>query len=158
MKASKNMLWILILTLMLSVLSGCSGVRKMKDIKITSVGVKYFVPTSMRSGEGVLTLGIDNPAMDFTISDVDGVVRRGERPLGYLTAGELNLRANTSEIYELPCTATLAEGVSVVEILTLASQKDLDGLTADINLRLTLPNGMGKTLSFNDLDLKKLAK
>ena len=146
------------LTLMLSVLSGCSGIRKMKDVKITSVGVKYFVPTSMKSGEGILTLGIDNPAMDFTISDVEGVVRRGERPLGYLTAGELNLKARSSETYELPCKATLAEGVSVVEILTLASTKDLEGLAADINLRVTLQNGMGKTLSFNDLDLKNLAK
>lgn len=158
MKAGRKISVLLVLTLMLSVLSGCSGIRKMKDIKITSVGVKYFVPTSMRSGEGVLTLGIDNPAMDFTISDVDGVVRRGERPLGYLTAGELNLKAKSSETYELPCTATLADGVSVVEILTLASKKDLEDLAADINLRLTLPNGIGKTLTFNDLDLKNLAK
>lgn len=158
MKAGRKISVLLVLTLMLSVLSGCSGIRKMKDIKITSVGVKYFVPTSLKSGEGVLTLGIDNPAMDFTISDVDGVVRRGERPLGYLTAGKLNLKAKSSETYELPCTATLADGVSVVEILTLASKKDLEDLAADINLRLTLPNGIGKTLIFNDLDLKNLAK
>ena len=158
MKTSRKISVLLVLTLMLSLLSGCSGIRKMKDVKITSVGVKYFVPTSMKSGEGILTLGIDNPAMDFTISDVEGVVRRGERPLGYLTAGELNLKARSSETYELPCTATLAEGVSIVEILTLASTKDLEGLAADINLRVTLQNGMGKTLSFNDLDLKNLAK
>ena len=158
MKTSREISVLLVLTLMLSLLSGCSGIRKMKDVKITSVGVKYFVPTSMKSGEGILTLGIDNPAMDFTISDVEGVVRRGARPLGYLTAGELNLKARSSETYELPCTATLAEGVSVVEILTLASTKDLEGLAADINLRVTLQNGMGKTLSFNDLDLKNLAK
>lgn len=158
MKASKNILRILMLTVLLSVLSACSGISKLKDVKITSVGVKYFVPTSLKSGEGVLTLGIDNPAMDFTISDVDGVVRRGERPLGYLTAGKLNLKAKSSETYELPCTATLADGVSVVEILTLASKKDLEDLAADINLRLTLPNGIGKTLTFNDLDLKNLAK
>ena len=158
MKTSRKISVLLVLTLMLSVLSGCSGIRKMKDVKITSVGVKYFVPTSMKSGEGILTLGIDNPAMDFTISDVEGVVRRGERPLRYLTAGELNLNARSSETYELPCTATLAEGVSIVEILTLASTKDLEGLAADINLRVTLQNGMGKTLSFNDLDLKNLAK
>ena len=158
MKTSRKISVLLVLTLMLSLLSGCSGIRKMKDVKITSVGVKYFVPTSMKSGEGILTLGIDTPAMDFTISDVEGVVRRGERPLGYLTAGELNLKARSSETYELPCTATLAEGVSVVEILTLASTKDLEGLAADINLRVTLQNGMGKTLSFNDLDLKNLAK
>ena len=158
MKTSRKISFLLVLTLMLSLLSGCSGIRKMKDVKITSVGVKYFVPTSMKSGEGILTLGIDNPAMDFTISDVEGVVRRGERPLGYLTAGELNLKARSSETYELPCTATLAEGVSIGEILTLASTKDLEGLAADINLRVTLQNGMGKTLSFNDLDLKNLAK
>lgn len=158
MKAGRIISVFLSLALLLPVLSGCSGIRKMKDVKITSVGVKYFVPTSMKSGEGVLTLGIENPAMDFTISDVDGVVRKGERPLGYLTAGELNLKAKSSEVYELPCTATLAEGVSVVEILTLASKKDLEGLSADINLRLTLPNGMGKTLTFNDLDLKNLTK
>ncbi|MBQ2525361.1 MAG: hypothetical protein II542_00815, partial [Bacteroidales bacterium] len=66
MKTSRKISFLLVLTLMLSLLSGCSGIRKMKDVKITSVGVKYFVPTSMKSGEGILTLGIDNPAMDFT--------------------------------------------------------------------------------------------
>ena len=49
--------------LLLGVLAGLWGcdVAKIKDLSVTSVGVKYLVPTSSRSMDAVLLLGLDNP-------------------------------------------------------------------------------------------------
>ena len=48
----------LLLALLPFLVTGCSGVRKIKDIQVKSVGVKYITPTSQRSAEGVLLLEI----------------------------------------------------------------------------------------------------
>ena len=147
-----------ILAAVLTLLPGCSGVRKIKDIKVNSVGVKYVTPTSSRSVEGVLLLEIDNPAMGFTVSQVDGTVRRDSRVMGYFTAGELPLQARSVQVYELPCTVTLAESVSILEVITLIAKGSLEGFTADVSLHAQLKNGLGKDLDFNNLDIEKLAK
>lgn len=144
--------------LILAVLPGCSGVRKIKDIQVKSVGVKYITPTSQRSAEGVLLLEIDNPAMDFTLSDVDGTLKLENREMARFTAGELPLQGRSVQVYELPCTATLSESVSLLEVLTLISRRSLEGFTADVRLHAQLKNGMGKTLEFKDLDIEKMAK
>ena len=128
----------LLLALLPFLVTGCSGVRKIKDIQVKSVGVKYITPTSQRSAEGVLLLEIDNPAMGFTLSDVDGTIKLQNREMGTFTAGELPLQARSIQVYELPCTATLSESVSLLEVLTLISRRSLEGFTADIRLHAKL--------------------
>jgi hypothetical protein len=148
----------LLLAALFAVLPGCSGVRKIKDIQVKSVGVKYLTPTSTRSVDAVLLLEIDKPAMGFILSDVDGTVKLGPREMGTFTAGELPLQGRSVQIYELPCTATISESVSLLEVLALISKGSLEGFTADVRLHAQLRNGMGKTLEFKDLDIEKLAK
>ena len=87
--------------------SGC-GISKIRQIRVTSVGVKYVVPTSSRSVDGVLLLGIDNPSISFTAQDVQGVVKSYGRELARFTAGELPVQARSVQVYELPCTAALS--------------------------------------------------
>ena len=57
--------------LLLAVLVAVTGcdVAKLKDLSVTSVGVKYLVPTSSRSMDAVLLLGLDNPSISFTVQD-----------------------------------------------------------------------------------------
>ena len=75
--------------LLLAVLVAVSGcdVAKIKDLNVTSVGVKYLVPTSSRSMDAVLLLGLDNPSIAFTVTDVSGVVKHYDRELVRFTAG-----------------------------------------------------------------------
>ena len=137
--------------------SGC-GVRKIKDISVTSAGVKYIVPTSSRSMDAVLLLGLDNPSITFTVSDVEGAIRYYDRVLATFTAGELPVQGKSVQVYELPCTATLDDGVSLLDLLVIASKKSLDGMTADVRLHAKLRNGMGTTLNFNDIDLSQFTQ
>ncbi|MBQ7750593.1 MAG: hypothetical protein IJR77_05130 [Bacteroidales bacterium] len=156
MASKKRIYLILVMAVLALTLSGCSDLRKAKDIKVTSCGVKYVAPTSSRSVDAVLLLGIDNPSVAFTVSDVEGQVRRGEKVLGYFTAGEIELEPRTEATYELPCTAVLAEGVSVLEIFAIAMKRSYDDLAADIILRVKLRNGLGKDLEFKDMNIKGL--
>lgn len=137
--------------------SGC-GISKIRQIRVTSVGVKYVVPTSSRSVDGVLLLGIDNPSITFTAQDVQGVVKSYGRELARFTAGELPVQARSVQVYELPCTAALSEKVSLLDLLAFASKRSMEGMTVDVKLRVSLGRGKGTILTFNDIDLSQFSQ
>lgn len=146
--------------LLLAVLAAVSGcdVAKIKDLSVTSVGVKYLVPTSSRSMDAVLLLGLDNPSISFTVQDVSGVVKHYDRELARFTAGELPVQARSAQVYELPCTAVLSDKVSLLDLLAIGARRSLEGMTADVQLRVSLRGGKGKVLTFNDLDLSQFSQ
>lgn len=149
-------LWGLALALLLSV-SGC-GITKIRQIRVSSVGVKYIVPTSTRSVDGVLLLGIDNPSVSFTAQDVQGVVKYYGREMAHFTAGELPVQARSVQVYELPCTASLADKVSLLDLLALGAKRSMEGMTVDVKLRVGLGRGKGTVLTFNNIDLSQFSQ
>ncbi len=145
--------------LLLAVLLGLWGcdVAKIKDLSVTSVGVKYLVPTSTRSMDAVLLLGLDNPSISFTVQDVSGVVKHYDREIARFTAGELPVQARSVQVYELPCTAVLSDNVSLLDLLAIAARRSMEGLTADVKLRVSLRGGKGTVLTFNGIDLSQFS-
>ncbi len=146
----------LLLTVFVTV-TGCD-VTKIKDLTVTSVGVKYIVPTSSRSMDAVLLLGLDNPSISFTVQDVSGVVKHYDRELAHFTAGELPVQARSAQVYELPCTAVLSDKVSLLDLLAIAARRSMEGMTVDVKLRVSLKGGKGTVLTFNGLDLSQFSQ
>ena len=146
--------------LLLAVLVAVSGcdVAKIKDLNVTSVGVKYLVPTSSRSMDAVLLLGLDNPSISFTVQDVIGVVKHYDRELVHFTAGEMPVQARSVQVYELPCTAVLSDKVSLLDLIAIAARRSMDGMTVDVKLRVSLKGGKGTVLTFNGLDLAQFSQ
>ena len=157
MKKVRKIGLLCLLVAALFAVSGCA-VTKIREIRVTSVGVKYIVPTSTRSLDGVLLLGIDNPSISFTAQDVQGVVKSYGREIAQFTAGQLPVQARSAQVYELPCTATLMDKVSLLDLLAIASKRSLEGMTVDVKLRLSLKGGKGTTLTFNGLDLAQFSE
>ena len=137
--------------------TGC-GIAKIRELRVTSVGVKYLVPTSSRSMDAVLLLGLDNPSVSFTVQDVSGTVRYYDREMVHFTAGELPVQARSAQVYELPCTAILADKVSLLDLLALGAKRSMDGMTVDVKLRVKLKSGAGKTLTFKNIDLSSFSQ
>ena len=142
-----------------AVLSGC-GIARVKDLDVSSVGLKYIVPTSSRSVDAVLLLGIDNPSsLPLKLHNLEGTVRMGSKVLGYVTAGEVEIQKRSDMVYEIPCTATLADGVSILEVV---SNKQLLMQIPEINprFRAGLQNFAAMIMSFsesaNNLPVDKL--
>lgn len=157
MKVLRKIGVVLALVAGLLAVSGCA-VTKIRDIRLTSVGVKYIVPTSSRSLDAVLLLGIDNPSISFTAQDVTGVVKQYGRELGKFTAGQLPVQGKSVQVYELPCTVALSEKVSLLDLLAIAAHRSMQGLTADVKLRVSLKGGKGTVLTFNGIDLAQFSE
>ena len=157
MKVLRKIGVVLALVAALLAVSGCA-VTKIREIRLTNVGVKYIVPTSSRSLDAVLLLGIDNPSISFTAQDVSGVVKQYGRELGKFTSGELPVQAKSVQVYELPCTVALSEKVSLLDLLAIAARRSMEGMTVDVKLRVSLRGGKGTTLTFNGLDLSQFSQ
>ena len=146
---------------LVAALALCScGVSKVRDMSLTSVGIMYIVPTSARSMDAKLELGINNPAMAFAVQEVTGTVRYNDKELAHFMTGPMQLEGKTEQVYELPCTITLAEGVSLLDILIVASKGNLKGLKADVDIYAALKkNGVLRApFRFRDLDLHELSQ
>ena len=155
MKAIRHILLLLATAL---AVSSCA-VTKIKDISLVSTGVKYVVPTSTRSMDAMLLLEVDNPSIHFNVSDVTGTLRHGDKALAHFVSGQTSIQGKSHQVYELPCTITLADGVSLLDILVYAARTNkLEGLKMDVDLRSALKNGLSKVLEFHEIDLSQFSR
>lgn len=156
MKFLRHIGFLLLACLMLA---SC-GMSKVKDISLSSVGISYIVPTSTRSFDGKLLLGINNPAPSFAVQEVTGTVRYKDKEIAHFTTGSLELQGKSDQVYELPCTVNLADGASLLDILVIASQRSLNSLKADVSVQAALKkNGVLRApFTFKDLDLSSFSK
>lgn len=137
---------------LLALTAASCGVSKVKDIKITSVDFKYITPTSARSLDAVLLLGINNPAPAINISGLEGVVSYGDRQIVNVVSDGIVLQKKSEQVYEVPCKASLVDGVSLLSLIPVFSGSP-DALKADVRLHVALKNGPGTDLVFNDLKI-----
>ena len=154
-------LWKHIGIFLVAALLCCScGMSKVKDISLTSVGIAYILPTSTRSMDSKLLLGIDNPAMSFAVQDITGTVRYQDKPIAHFTTGSMELQGKTEQVYELPCTIVLDEGASILDVLVIAAKRSLDGLKADVNIQAAIrKNGVLRApFRYKDLDISQFTK
>lgn len=145
--------------LVVSATASC-GISKVKEISITSAGISYAVPTSARSMDAKLLIGIDNPARSFVVEEISGTVLYKQKPFAHFVTGSIELEGKSSRQYELPCTVTLDDQASLLDVLILASKRSLEGMTADIDIQAALKkNGVLRApYKFRNLELSQFTE
>lgn len=159
MKTFKRTIFgIFVALLACAVLSGCSGLSKVKDIKVTSCGLESYSLKGLRSVDAVLAVGIDNPTFAFKVMDVSGTVKYNGEDFATYTADTVSVEKKCSKVYDLPCSATLSDGVSLKQLMQIAKKGNLEGFTTDVTATVKLKSGAGKTFKFKNIDLDELAE
>ena len=159
MKTFKRTIFgIFVALLACAVLSGCSGLSKVKDIKVTSCGLESYSLKGLRSVDAVLAVGIDNPTFAFKVMDVSGTVKNNGEDFATYTADTVSVEKKCSKVYDLPCSATLSDGVSLKQLMQIAKKGNLEGFTTDVTATVKLKSGAGKTFKFKNIDLNELAE
>ncbi len=134
-------------------LSSCS---KVKDIKVTSCALESYSLRGFRSIDAVLAVGIDNPAFAFTVTDLNGIVKYKGEDFATYKADTVSVQKKSARVYDVPCSATLSDGVTLARLLSILKAGNLEGFTTDVVAKVKLRGGAGKTLRINDLDLQEL--
>lgn len=157
MKCARHIAKVLLLASVCLAAASCS-ISKVKDIRINSFDVKYITPTSARSLDAVLLVGIHNPAMSIVVSGMEGTIKYGGREIAVVQAGTIPLEKKSDKVYEVPCTASLVDGVSLLTLFPIFAQQSPQDLSADVHLRVALKSGAGTDLVFNDLTIAKFSR
>lgn len=142
----------LLVTLSLMV-SGCA---KFKQIRPVSANIESLMPSGLRSAVVVLAVEIDNPAMQVTLSDIEGRLERSGKVLGRVEVDPFTLQGKTVDKYHLKADVTLGEGASILELGKLIDKNALNESTVDINAKVKIRNGAPKKVKLNDVPLKEL--
>lgn len=129
---------------------------KVKDISVNSCEVKNISPRGLRAVDIVLAVGVHNPMMEFTISDIQGQLRNGENTVATFTGGPVTVHKKCDEVYELPCDVAMGDKLSLFDMLSIVRTKDFSSMEVDVTALVRLKNGVSKTLKFNDLSLEEL--
>ena len=136
-------------------LTGCRGVDKIKDIKVTSWSLKSVAPAGLRGVDAELEVGIENPAMQFTLEDIEGILYyKGEGLAGY-TADPVTVRRRSTEVYPVSCSVRLSDGASLFSLLGLVRNFDPADLTTDVHANVRLKSGISKSLDFKNIPIKE---
>lgn len=135
---------------------GCSGLKeKVQDIKITSVAVDSFNLKGLRSIETTLALTVDNPVIAFTLTDIEGSLFYKGDEFIIFSADRLKVKGKRVAQYPLDAEASLAESVSLVNVLGLLSSYSLSKFTVSVSAKVKVL-GISKTLKFTEIPVKDL--
>lgn len=136
----------------LSVMTSCS---KMEDIRITSFEIVSVTPRGLNGLDVLVKIGIDNPAVEFEVSDLAGTLRLEGMPCLSISADPLTVSGKSVKTYSVPLRGQLADGFNPFQLLRIINgySLDYDKLTLDIEGKASLPGGLGKKLEFNDIKI-----
>lgn len=134
-------------------LSGCGNI---KDLEVTSVEIESIAPNGLRGVNVWLAVGIDNPAFQVSLSEIEGSLKLSGKVLGRMAMDPFVLRARSAEIYHLRTSLNIEQGVTLTEILPLMDMETLNKCMVDVSVKATLKGGVSKHLNFNDIPLTDL--
>ncbi len=138
------------------VLAPSCAVMKMKEIRVSSCSIVSISPRSFRSADALLRIGIDNPSLPFSLDEVEGIIRKDETVLATFGGGPIEVEGRCDDIYDLPCKVSIADGVTILDLLAVLGEKDFTNYYVDISGYVGINNGRGHKLKMGNIPLQSL--
>lgn len=146
----------LLLLLAAFMLTGC--VSKYKKIKVSSFELESVVPSSLRSANVVVAVGINNPAPAFQVRDIEATVKQNGNVMGLVTGEPVSIDGKCDRVYRIPLQAQLAEGVGLMQLLATYKSFNPEEFTIDLHARANVAGKIGKDIDYKDVPLSKFLK
>ena len=142
------------IAIMVLILGSCA---KVKQVGVTSFELDSITPKGLRALTVKMSVGVHNPANEITLSEISGEAVVSGKVIGNVAMAPVVLTARKDSTYKVNADVTLAEGVSVLEVLALAKNKSaIENGTANIYAKAKLKGGPSKKIKMEDVPLKKL--
>ena len=146
-------MFLVVLSAMLLTLGGC---KKVKEISVSSVKVEAISPQGLQGLNVFLAVGIDNPAMQISLENINGALKHSGKVLGRVTMDPFTVQARSAEIYHLRAFVTLGEDARLKDLLMLTDMAKLQECTVDVSATPRLKSGLGAPITIKDIPVKKL--
>ena len=153
MRIRTHRLAVIILSFLVLMFSGCKNV---KDIKVVSAEVEKVALLGFTGLEVHMAIGIDNPALQIGLEDINGAIKHSGKVLGRMTVAPFTLKAKSAEVYHLKARLTLGEDATVRDLMKFTDPARLEECMIDLNATPRLKSGLGTPIKLQDIPLKKL--
>ena len=146
---------ILVLTLISAafMLAGC---QKIKDIRVTSTTIVSLNVRGLSGAEIILEVGVDNPARQISLSEIEGDLKHSGKVLGRVAVAPIVLKPKSQEKYNIEATVRIAEGATLRDLMMFADVRKLGECTVDVSALAKIKGGGKRRLALNDIPLKEL--
>ena len=141
---------------MLATMLCLTGCKNVKDIRITSAKLESVSPRGFKSLDVFFTVGVDNPARQVKISEIDGSLKHSGKVIGKLAMDPFVLTARSSETYTFKANVSLAKGAGFKDLMMLASPDGLNECTVDLTAKAAYGIGAPMPVKLKDIPLKEL--
>lgn len=143
---------------LLAAMFACScGVRKYKDIKITSFAVESVTPSGLKSLDALVEVGIDNPAPAFNIMNLEAEIFRDSVHLAHFSAENVAVEGKCDRLYKIPVSGQIDPAVTLLNLMLLARDFKSEEYSVSVKAKAMIA-GIGKELAFDDIPLERLIK
>ena len=156
MKRKSFNLIIVFMTAIVMALSGCSDIKKIKEIRVTSLKIEKISPSGLKGLDIYLAVGIDNPAFQIGLTEINGSLTYSGKILGRLAMDPVTIYGKSAEIYHLKANVRLAEDATLKDLMILADPQKLYECMVSISVRPVLKSGLSVPIELKDIPLKKL--
>lgn len=143
-----------LLTLLLAV--GCADIKKLEDLEVVSVKVENVIPNGLRGVGLVLSVEVDNPGAELSLSEISALLEHSGKVLGRVAVDPFTLLGKTTDTYRLEADLTLGEDATILDLGRLLDKKTLENALVDVSAKVRIKKSPAKRIELNDIPLKKL--
>lgn len=155
MKAIGRYLSLIALAFVMLAGSSCS---KIHEISVTSYKIRSISPKGLRSVDATIDLGIHNPTLQFTLVNNMAIIYYQGTALGTVTADDVTVEARTDAVYTISGNVSLADGVGILKVMSLAKNFKEEDYSLDIDTDIKLKGGATFKVRKRQVPLSELTK
>ena len=132
------------------------GCQKIKDIRVTSAKIESLSIRGLRGADIALAIGVDNPAGQIDLSEIEGELKHSGKVLGRVAVAPVILKPKTQETYHIEATVSIAEGAGLRDLMMFTDLKKLGECMVDVSAVAKIKGAGKKKVVLNDIPLKEL--
>ena len=156
-KALKIIAYFTVFAVMLTS-TGCASIKDLRNIRVSSSKVESFRISGLKTIDAAMSVTIDNPAKDISISDIHGIVERNGEIIGTFYAEPLTIEGRSESTLTVRGRLELAPDMSPLRIMSIINNSSPDAFTVTSNIKAKLGKGISKGLSFKRIPVSELIR
>ncbi len=126
------------------------------NVHIESVKIGSVKMSGLKSLSGTFTLTIENNSKEFTLSDIEAVVKQNGKEIGSLKTDDFTVEGKTTSTNNVAAYFYLSDTFSVIQAMTMLGDLDIDDFTFDLSVKVKPKGGSAQKVSRNNIPARQL--
>lgn len=142
--------------LLIAVLVSLTGCVNVNRLQVTSFHIDSVTPDGFRSVSATASATVANGSVGFSVYDIYGTVKRQGQELGVFSVEPFSVKPRSSGKYSVSGELSLAQGISLMEMIAVVKELDIDDFTVDISLKVKARGGAPQKLQLKDVPARHI--